>query len=1226
MQQLLHKLKGNMLWKRALAVLLVAVMVCSTAISVKTMNVRADDDEPHEETLTISNFSFTYIVMEDGVEKEYPVVSGITLENGTSVCLSFDWSINNNSQIEDGKDYVIEYNMGLEGIVLEATSGKLEDDHGSYEITTDGKLILTLTSKYWNSLSNKSGTAKLDGEISLKNDDNKASEDTRVGMEGNYADVTVTFEQQESSVSTSKTTTGKPQKVGDEIRQYYTVTVTCYGGPVTDLAFEDKPESGLKGPYEITLTGGIYNDYPCNDLNEVASMIEDNDDDEYSMLEGDTYIITYYMLVDPDSFEQNSTKGLNNTFTPFYHTNLQPDPDAPLTTTGASSAYIRKPSVTKNGEWNEDKTEITWTITIDPGAFDWNDVSIDEIVDIYAEDLPNGVTKDDILKDLTKGDFKEVVDSYGFKTYTYTYTTTISDTVKKSLSPVEISNTVSNVKIDDYTYEAEGIMEWRPERVRKTALGQDGMEISWQTALMIPDEDNVKDLKVVDQLNADWPLEHSFVGTGEDFVIELDGEAVVSFNAEGKATILNSNIIKEATMFIADWGGSGDTYELVFQDAWIQNDARGKIITLSYTSTIMDDDSKGKTYKNDATMSYTSDKDYSFSGQGEWTDNTVSHITKTAKANDDMTMTYTVLVDFAELGEVEAGKQIILEDSMPEELRLLKINMALAGGRYEWDLYNHAVDVTNIVEINELSNGKILMILTLNQEMADAINNYDNHEILIEYVAGIKDPLGYYEQGEEVRLRNVITGTYGGESLGIAAASDKLKPQKPIEKVMDYTKDTAPYINFKIEINPSSGDMTAGDWLITEDTMGSALVLEKNTIQVYRVDGTEEILLEKDKDWFYTYDIFNNRIQFQLPDNTHLIVRYQAFVGLYYDLVDSSKNEEMTFENSGNTFSLADRFSDDTQYFYNSIHLVYTPSVTSGGTTSSITVYKFYRENGAGVPLGGSSFEVYRTVYNSLTGKYSITGDAIAEQTLGADENEWKIENLLLDNVYALVETNAKVGYQVNAEPYFFALRGADHDKIPGEFHSFVRGGYLPYENFKATGSLILTKQVAGEQGWTDVQNYLSFTVKKVGAMDSTIYRGSDFTFDSENGLATLELKELEVGTYEITETMVRKDGYSVVTTYRIDSSSTVNGSTAEIQIQSGQTTRVAYVNTYTSDTTSEEAPTTTTETQITTETETPSPKTGDSTPVAGVLLLGLAGLCGAVGLLVSGRRRSQNR
>lgn len=1202
MQHLLHKLNCNNLWKRTLAVLLAVAMVCTTAVSVNMRNVRAADYE-----LEISNFVFQC----DGKD----ITENTELKNGSTVELYFDWKISNNIQIE-GDTYEVVYDLQLMGILLEETNGDLGEGKGTYEIK-DRKLYLTFNKEFWNGNSEKNGKVHLSGEISVENNDNAASKDTQVGVGGNNVNVTVTFDQVESAVSPTKTA-GELKPENGELRQYYTVTLTCTNGPITDLELKDTHGTGLGEPQDIQVSNGKGSTASCNNWDDVANAITNSQGTPASMDDGDTWTITYYMVVDPDCYKQGSNLGLDNQFQPFYHTNTHPDGDLRTSWAANVQADVHPPKVTKDGTWNADMTEITWTITIDPGDFNWADVSIDDIKDKYQEHIIGGKISEDALDGLSKGDFH-----LENGVYVYTYTTTVSDAVQGSYSSVEITNTVSDVKIKDNTYSDTGIVYWDPDLVEKTALEQNGMDISWQAELKIPDVPGLKDLKVVDTLSTGWNLTHSFFDTGKDLVIKLDGKEIVRYNSDGNATILNSSIIKEATSVKNEW--SGDQFTLIFQDAWVQSNTK-KTVTLTYTSTIMDDDSKGKTYTNNVSMIYTLDNEsHTSSDQADWTDNTVSYIVKSATVNSDMTMTYGVKVDLSEMGTLEAGKQIILEDSMPEELRFLKLNMVLAGAEEYWEAWS-ALDVTDSMKVSEQPDGTILMALTLTQEMVDKMQE-SKKSIFLEYVAGIKDPIGYYERGESPRLRNVITGTYGGQSLGTGVAAEYITPQKPVKKSVTYTEYTAPNMHFEIELNPSCADLTAGDVLTTEDSMGSALVLLRNTIEVYRIEnGTEIPLL--DSEWSYSYDIFNNRVRFQLPDETHLIIRYRVFLGLYYS-DDGTQNEEMTFENSGNSFSIMGRISDDTQNYYNTIRLVYTPRVTAEGNVSSITLYKFYRdENNEGVPLGGSSFQLYATVYNPLTGKYSITGEPLAERTMGPDENEWLISNLLLDNVYGLVETAAADGFQVNSEPYFFALRGSDHDKIPGEFHSFVRGGFLPYENLKETGNLILTKQVAGEQGWTEVQNYISFTVRKVGETDGVTYRGSDFIFDSETGRATLVLKDVKIGVYEVTETLIQKEGYSVTTTYQIDSGSVVDGRTAEIEIQPSQTTRIEYINTYTSTSSSSSGSTSDEDTTTTTTSGTTpsSPKTGDSTPVAGTLLLGLAGLCGALGLLAGSRRRSRNK
>ncbi len=103
-----------------------------------------------------------------------------------------------------------------------------------------------------------------------------------------------------------------------------------------------------------------------------------------------------------------------------------------------------------------------------------------------------------------------------------------------------------------------------------------------------------------------------------------------------------------------------------------------------------------------------------------------------------------------------------------------------------------------------------------------------SNNIYIQYFTKVKD-----QDQDSVRYENYGELFFDGVSQG--KTGDSMEYEKPDEvtKTSEYSGATAPYVHYKIEINPAGLDLNPdGDGITIVDTMGSALDLVSSTVRV----------------------------------------------------------------------------------------------------------------------------------------------------------------------------------------------------------------------------------------------------------------------------------------------------------------------------------------------------------------------------------------------------------
>ena len=175
--------------------------------------------------------------------------------------------------------------------------------------------------------------------------------------------------------------------------------------------------------------------------------------------------------------------------------------------------------------------------------------------------------------------------------------------------------------------------------------------------------------------------------------------------------------------------------------------------------------------------------------------------------------------------------------------------------------------------------------------------------------------------------------------------------------------------------------------------------------------------------------IYKKKMIVVVPDGKHLKLTYTAKLNLR-TYADETKNEHLTDENSYNEFSLSGFSSDQTKDRKSYNQVAYTPKHQTVSETGSVTIKKFWTNNGTYTALAGSEFKIVQASYDSATGKM-VDGTVIKDNIVVGVDGTIKVENLRKDRIYALYETKAKEGFARRTDPYYFIIDDDNSVTLP---------------------------------------------------------------------------------------------------------------------------------------------------------------------------------------------------
>ncbi|MDO4318252.1 MAG: SpaA isopeptide-forming pilin-related protein, partial [Lachnospiraceae bacterium] len=1099
--------------KRFLAVILCFLMVL-TSVGIYHRS------EAAENGLTLSDIT----ILVDGE----PLQNGQTVNNGSVVSIGFEWNIANDTS-DPSSEFSVD--LGAQGITLtDYPLSDLKNDAGrvvgKYQII-DGVLTVFLNEDYLEE-SELSGYAHITGVVDVEQESEGDATGETIGFGDKTYLVDVDFNEPDSYLNVSKNAVGSavPDGDGQWLTQEFEVSMTAYNGSVSNLTLEDFPGAMLGEPYEINFNGTIYESIDA--LNEaLQGMVLENKE---------TLTFSYKAKVSAEAYASDKAGQCNNRL----HVSYESSQNNPKSSESYSGASVNRPSISKRGVLDEENKKITWTVALHLGDFSLDD--IESLWDALGEYLSfsDGSAAGDSNVNIEKGELTAeemlaaLVEQMGAE-YSYdpvanmltlTYETDVADEAFGTVAGVNAANSIET-KVGEYSYGANAsvAIPKAPAFLEKTLVDASFTEddasaiLTYQVEINIPE--GLTSLSISDRYytnNGDASL--SFDGN-----LYLDGVLVVENGAlteAGKLVLASYNTWSEGS------------FDLSFTEDYLREHA-GERVLLTYTMRTSGNRER-VTFTNLISSRYTvNGENASYPVQEvDWMDNRA--LDKSGTVQDDSTIDYTITVNLERIMNLEVGKVVTLEDTLPEGLTLID-NPTFAAYRFVNIWYSEYLESCNPELTSVKQNGNRLTIsFVITEAMMEKLlaiqdGSGESMQIRVSYSMRPEDPVEFLKQDGGTYV-NVVQGKCGSENLGSNRVSNTMKPAPVVEKTQEYLITHPDYVAYTITVNPDALKLSDSEWIEGEDVMGSALILDAASVAVSAWDAEAEEWkpLTAGEDYRFTYDPATNKTVYLLPDATYLKITYHALINLK-TYQDSSKNEWLTPENSGNAFSISGFQSDAAESTVSLDMQSYSLVVGAYSETGSITLFKYWNdEDGQMLALNGSEFKLVENELDPATGTLTETDRVITN--IKVEENgEIFIDELKYDTIYTLYETKAPSGFVCATEPYYFVITGSaqvDLSKLSSDIHvrEFRKSGLPVYfENTPgetptpALGSISIQKNDGDGKGLDGVE----FTLyNDISLSDDSIVEAKT---TSDGG--KLSFTDLEPGDYYIKETKAL-EGYVV--------------------------------------------------------------------------------------------------
>lgn len=484
--------------------------------------------------------------------------------------------------------------------------------------------------------------------------------------------------------------------------------------------------------------------------------------------------------------------------------------------------------------------------------------------------------------------------------YSKVYTTSVTDDYKRRLEngSYTFSNTVSakvgNKDVSTSATKTAGTNNW----ISKSFISFDETTrtLIWDVTLHIPSD--VSNVEITDfvQETAKHVVQPS---------VSYGGVVIAKAQEDGSLVIVDSNIVKT-------WESSQQGYKLGLTDAFVQNQV-GQLVFLTYTTKIPEgfDWTNQTEFTNNVKLNYHDAilGDQNQDAQATWKDVNKQGIVLTKTATPDSAkdgIAYEVKVDLSEIPALTVGDTVTLTDTLPDIMKFdgdATAKMAFAyRDRTDENRGAVAINISDVAGVN----AKNFSFTITDQMVSDvaagkADQNWYKPTVVISYTASVADEKSFIMAGNTENITNSVTGKKGETSLETATATAALTPKDVVSKESLYTADTAPDIQYTIDINPNALTLSSTGILTAQDTLGTALTYNEDTIVLKEIVGGNEVALTKGTDYTVTFTSDKKGMTLVIPDGKHLKLTYSAELNLK-TYADSSKNESLTEENSKNTF------------------------------------------------------------------------------------------------------------------------------------------------------------------------------------------------------------------------------------------------------------------------------------------------------------------------------------
>ena len=243
----------------------------------------------------------------------------------------------------------------------------------------------------------------------------------------------------------------------------------------------------------------------------------------------------------------------------------------------------------------------------------------------------------------------------------------------------------------------------------------------------------------------------------------------------------------------------------------------------------------------------------------------------------------------------------------------------------------------------------------------------------------------------------------------------------PLSKVGEYTRTSAPNIEYVIFVNPASLDLDPlTDDLTLTDTMGSAYDLVSKSVTI----NGEAPDPEK-----YSYNPGTHTMTFKLKDQKAYTIRYEGKVNL-------AAGAQLTEENCNNHCSL---FSENKQIFERDKAIKSEVFQSAGSSSSkdnsgSLIIIKHDSSSVADV-LSGAVFTMTEMSLSSSDVVTALTGTT---KTTGTD-GQATFDSMKRGTVYMLCETTAPADHELDSTPRFYVFAQAGDTYPTNVFYGETR-------------------------------------------------------------------------------------------------------------------------------------------------------------------------------------------
>ena len=1140
--------------------------------------------------------------------------------SGAEIEITLNWALDNETRVPDGtkftsQEFVIDVSsLDLKGIELSNISKTPgvdlyfgEKRVGSYYLT-DGQIHIVIEDEdFYQHEKGRHGGLTFKGIVEkdddVKNDGKK--KEVGIGDKSVLKDYYLT--DTESSVSVSKSLSGNldAKIINGETKYYqtYKVTVTAHNGTVHNINLSDTPSDGLTNPTDVRIAinrAGVSSpeEHTFNSLDEALAYIHAIDD----LYMGESIDIYYTMEVSDHVFDQG-VWGYDNTVSGQYTSNRSKDPEERKDTgTDNARVSVTRPEINKVGvsyEVRNGKGYVKWKITIKLNDLYDEDIAnlqdyIDQVIDIPGDKFVKSAQE--------KLDLSQFTDEGG-GVYTYEYELEVTEDVFNSVVNEQVSNKVQVKfkdienpydKVGSYTIENTGasIVKTLAD-YEKVNSPDEGMLLTWKIVVSnIPE--GVKGFKIYDEAR------HYNNNPGNQELLtqirltdSLGHTNVLVVDETGNITTGGAGYIEKISYGTVGEGYGYSTIE--FKDTYIEGIAKANGTITLEVQTLITEDTIGHEYGNGAKVSYQDPNTNSSWESAESRDifrDTKSLLTKTGEVLvGKNAIEYTIKVMVPVLEITEPDKKFIITDEIPTGLSVNKDEI-IVQLTDQWG--NVRVESENVTYSCSLDEQKLTVNITATDNLIKQIKGYpegepDGYYLVVKFIATVEDQKAFLEKGETVKYTNSASGAYDGDSIGGDIVDNDLAPAQMVDKKGEYTQDSAPYAKYTVHVN--RGGITLGvDPLMAVDTLGSGSALTfvndvNHTVEVYEVHGSDDwSWAEKLDASEYSYEISEDKhtLTFtKLPDGKHLRIEYYAYV-------DFENVKTLDETNAGNNFKLKGFSSEQAEGGYQFTGDTFTPNGWVSSKVGSISLYKFWTNGDGMEALKGSVFQIRKMrIDNGVLVEDDTNGPVLIRDNIRiTDENHKgegtiEIDNLPINQILALVETEADERYSLGA-PYYFVVDGTTtiDDDILQKYNikSFKSGNTLEYENRLIEYAQIQIVKIFEESDtdmltWEKIKDSLSFVIKKEqGEIFQTVQTltGADLHIDESDGTIRYvsDIISVEPGTYRVVETKSTIPDFEVVTTYVVETENGTTqgslGTTGEIDIQNpDEVVTVVYTNTY---------------------------------------------------------------